>query len=89
MYKQVSKLLKLAFLDPDKRICDLTDVSDRFFAGLVTQIHEEQLNLPKEEQDYQPLAFFSGEFKSAQQRWTVLEEDNFAIVDTGAKVNYL
>jgi hypothetical protein len=37
--------------DPDKIICVLTDGSDRFYAGLVTQIHEEQLVLSMEEQD--------------------------------------
>jgi hypothetical protein len=54
--------ITLAFPDPDKRICVLTDASDRFFAGLVTQIDEEHLDLQMEEQDYQPLAFLSGEF---------------------------
>jgi hypothetical protein len=34
----------------------------------VTQIDEEQLDLPMEEQDHQPLAFLSGEFKGAQLR---------------------
>jgi hypothetical protein len=58
----------LAFLDLDKRICVLMDASDRFYAGLVTQLHEEQLDLPMEEQDQQPLAFLSGEFKGAQLR---------------------
>jgi RNase H-like domain found in reverse transcriptase len=67
----------LAFLAPDKRICVLTDASDRFYAGLVTQIHEEQLDSPMEEQDHQPLAFLSGEFKGAQQRWTVPEKEFF------------
>jgi hypothetical protein len=38
--------MTLAFPDPDKRICVLTDASDRFYAGFVTQIHEEQLDLP-------------------------------------------
>jgi RNase H-like domain found in reverse transcriptase len=33
--------MTLAFPDPDKRICVLTDASDRFYAGLVTQIDEE------------------------------------------------
>jgi hypothetical protein len=60
----------------------LTDASDRFYAGLVTQIQEEQLDLPMEEQDHQPLAFLSGEFKGVQQRWTVPEKKGFAIVDT-------
>jgi hypothetical protein len=39
----------------------------------VTQIDEEQLDLSMEEQDHQPLAFLSGEFKGAQLRWTVPE----------------
>jgi RNase H-like domain found in reverse transcriptase len=60
--------MTLAFPDPGKRICVLTHASDRFYAGLVTQIDEEQLDLPMEEQDHQPLAFLSGEFKGAQQR---------------------
>jgi RNase H-like domain found in reverse transcriptase len=81
--------MTLAFPDPDKRICVLTDASDRFYAGLVTQIEEEQLYPPMEEQDHQPLAFLSGEFKGVQLRWTAPEKECFAIVDTVTKVNYL
>jgi RNase H-like domain found in reverse transcriptase len=55
----------------------------------VTQIDEEQLDLPMEEQDHQPLAFLPGEFKGAQLRWTVPEKEGFAIVDTVTKVDYL
>jgi hypothetical protein len=40
------KSMTFAFADLDKRICVLTDASDRFYAGLVTQIDEEQLDLP-------------------------------------------
>jgi hypothetical protein len=79
----------LAFPDPDKRICVLMDPSDRFYAGLVTQIHEEQLDLPMEEQDHQPLAFLSGEFKGAQIPWTVPEKEGFAVVNTVTKIDYL
>jgi RNase H-like domain found in reverse transcriptase len=61
--------MTLAFSDPDKRICVLTDISDRFYAGLVTQIDEEQLDPRMEDQDHQPPAFLSGEFKGAQLRW--------------------
>jgi hypothetical protein len=50
--------MRLAFTDPNKRICVLTNASDRFNAGSVTQIDEDQLDLPAEEQDHQPLAFF-------------------------------
>jgi RNase H-like domain found in reverse transcriptase len=85
----IIKSMTLAFPDPDKRICDFTDASDRFYAGLMTQIHEEQLYVPMEKQDHQPLAFLSGEFKGAQLRWTVPEKEGFAIVDTVTKVDYL
>jgi hypothetical protein len=60
--------MTLAFPDPDKRIFVLTDASDRFYSGLVTQIDEEQLDLPMDEQDHQPLALLSGDFKGAQLR---------------------
>jgi RNase H-like domain found in reverse transcriptase len=81
--------MTLAFPYPDKRICVLTGAWDRFYAGLVTQIDEEQLGLPMEEQDHQPLAFLSGEFKGAQLRWKVPEKEGFATVDTVTKVDYL
>jgi hypothetical protein len=42
-----------------------------------------------EEQDHQPLAFLSGEFKGVLLRWTVPEKKSFAIVDTKTKVSYL
>jgi hypothetical protein len=79
----------VAFSDPEKRICVLTGSSDRLCDDLVTQINDEQLDLPMEEQDHQPLAFLLGEFKGAQLRWTVPEKKCFAIVDTVTKMDYL
>jgi RNase H-like domain found in reverse transcriptase len=83
------KSMTLAFPDQDKRICVLTDAFDRFYAGLVTQIDEELLDLLIKEQNHQPLACLSGEFKGAQLRWTVPKKEGFAIVDTVTKVDYL
>jgi hypothetical protein len=85
----IMESMNLAFPDIYKRTCVSTDASDRFYAGLVIQIDEEQLYLPMEEQDHQPLAFLSGEFKGAQLRWTVPAKEGFAIVDTVTKVDYL
>jgi RNase H-like domain found in reverse transcriptase len=45
------------------------------------------LYLQMEEQDHQPLAFLSGEFKGAQLRWTVPAKEGLAIVDTVTKVD--
>jgi RNase H-like domain found in reverse transcriptase len=85
----IMESMTLTFPDRDKRICVLTDASDRYYAGLVTQIHEEQLDLPMEKQDHQSLAFLSVEFKGAQLRWTVLEKEDFAIVDKVIKAGYV
>jgi hypothetical protein len=85
----IMESMTLAFPDPDKKICVLTDAPDFFYAALMTQTHKEHLDHAMEEQDHQPLAFLSGEFKSAQLRWTVPEKEGFAIVGTVTKVDYL
>jgi RNase H-like domain found in reverse transcriptase len=64
----VMESMALAFPDPDKRIFVLTDASNLFYSGLVTQIHEDKIDLFIEEQNHRPLALLSGEFKGAQQR---------------------
>jgi RNase H-like domain found in reverse transcriptase len=81
--------MTLDFPDPDKRICVLTDAFYCFYAVLVAQIHEQQLDLPVEEQDHHPLAILSGEVKGAQLRWTVPEKEDFAIFDTVTKMDHL
>jgi hypothetical protein len=44
--------MTLAFPYPDKRICVMTDAFICFYASLVTQVDEEQLDLLMEEQDH-------------------------------------
>jgi hypothetical protein len=56
--------MTLAFPDPDKKICVLTDASNRFYAGLVTQRHEEQLYLPMEVKDHSLLRFCQASSKA-------------------------
>jgi RNase H-like domain found in reverse transcriptase len=69
--------MTLALPDPDKRICVLTDASDRFYAGLVSQIDEEQLDLLMEEQDHQPLAFFVRRVQRRATRMDSTREERF------------
>jgi hypothetical protein len=47
LQEAIMESMTLSFPNPDKRICVLTDAPDRFYVGLVTQIDEEQLDLPK------------------------------------------
>jgi hypothetical protein len=85
----IADSMTMAYPDPSKRICVLTDASERFYAGIVTQVDKSQLDLPIEQQDHQPLAFVSGEFKGAQLRWTVPEKEGFAVVDVVTKMDYI
>jgi RNase H-like domain found in reverse transcriptase len=65
----IMESMTLAFPDTGKRICVLTDASDRCYAGLVTQIHEENLDLPMEEQDHQSCVFV----RRVQRRATTMD----------------
>jgi hypothetical protein len=56
--------MTLSFPDPDKRICVLTDASDRFYDGLMTQIHEEQLDLPINSKTTSLLRFWQASSKA-------------------------
>jgi hypothetical protein len=56
--------MTLAFPHPDKSICVLTDASDRFYAGLVTQIHEEQLDRRMESDTTSHLRFWLASSKA-------------------------
>jgi hypothetical protein len=47
----IMESMTLALPDIVKRICVLTNASDCFYAGLVTQIDEEHLDLSMKEQD--------------------------------------
>jgi hypothetical protein len=42
----IMESMTLTFPDPDKGISVVTGSSDRLYAGLMTQIHEEQLIIP-------------------------------------------
>jgi RNase H-like domain found in reverse transcriptase len=85
----IADSMTMAYPDPSKRICVLTDASERFYAGIVTQVDESQLDLPIEQQDHQPLSFVYGEFKGAPLRWTVPEKEGFAVVDVVTKMDYI
>jgi hypothetical protein len=66
----------------------LTDVSDRFYAGLVTKIHEEQLDLPIEEQDHQSLVFCQASSKARNNDGKHQRRKFFAIVSTVIMLDY-
>jgi RNase H-like domain found in reverse transcriptase len=59
--------------DPRQRICVFTDASDAFYSGMITQAPEHHLYLPVHDQQRQPLAFTSDNFRGSREIWTIPE----------------
>jgi hypothetical protein len=78
-----------AHSDPKQRICVLTDASDAFYSGMITQVPVHHLDLPVHDQQHQLLAFTSGRFRGSQERWTIPEKEAFAVIETVTKHSYL
>jgi hypothetical protein len=69
MQNQLRNLAVMAYPNPEKVLCVFADASDEFYGGMITQIEKANLELSVDHQRHEPLAFFSGAFKGAQQRW--------------------
>ncbi|MEM7504931.1 MAG: RNase H-like domain-containing protein [Pseudomonadota bacterium] len=89
LQESLSRSVKLSFLRADRVVCVYTDASDALWAGVVTQLPPDQLDLPREQQQHEPLAFVGAEFKGAQRSWTTFEKEAYAIYRTFYKLDYL
>ena len=56
---------------------------------MVTQISEEQLQFPLEEQQHEPLEFIGKAFSDTEQSWTTYEKEGFAILKRFVKFDYV
>jgi RNase H-like domain found in reverse transcriptase len=65
------------------------DASDEFYGGTITQIEKADLELSVDHQRHEPLAFCSGAFKGAQQRWGTPEKEGFALIQVVVTFDYL
>ncbi|CAN8061293.1 unnamed protein product [Agarophyton chilense] len=63
--------------------------SNNHWAGVVTQTSPETLKKPFAEQKHEPLAFLGNTFKDAQTNWSTYEQEDYAIVKTFDKLDYL
>lgn len=82
MKEQLRTLKTITFPGPNKVICVFSDASEQLFAGIITLILPEDLNLPLERQHHEPFAFSSGVLKGSELRWTVPEKECFELVHT-------
>jgi hypothetical protein len=53
------------------------------------QVPFEDLSLPLGEQRHQSLAFISGAFTGASERWSIMEKEAFAVVESCKRLDYI
>lgn len=66
--------VKLAFRREDHSLCVYTDASEGFWAAVITQTKEEQLETKVNEQQHEAMAFLGGTFTGVQRNWTLYEK---------------
>lgn len=81
--------VKLDFRKPSHPICLFTDASEDFWARIVTQTEERQLEQKMNKQQQKPMAFLGGRFAGAQKNWTAYEKEAYTIVQTFEWMNGL
>ncbi len=84
--QMLAKAACLAHPDPEKSVCVFTDASERHWCTLVTQVSMDNREKQVEDQDHEPLFFLSGTFSGAAERWSIVEKETFAIVETFRRV---
>jgi RNase H-like domain found in reverse transcriptase/Integrase zinc binding domain/Chromo (CHRromatin Organisation MOdifier) domain len=82
-------VVTLAHANPQHIACLFTDASETNWGAILTQVPPSDLDLPFEEQRHEPLAFLSGSFKKAASRWSVLEKEAFALIESVLRLDYL
>uniref|UniRef100_H3H555 Reverse transcriptase n=1 Tax=Phytophthora ramorum TaxID=164328 RepID=H3H555_PHYRM len=82
-------MVPLAHPSPTADLCLYSDASNDYWGAVVTMLDPEELKLPRAEQHHRPLAFLSGRFVGAAQRWPTIEKEAFAIVEAVRRLEYL
>jgi RNase H-like domain found in reverse transcriptase/Reverse transcriptase (RNA-dependent DNA polymerase) len=86
---QLANAVRLAHPKSGHTLCLFTDASDTHWPGILTQVPADQMDLPTEDQDHQPLAFQSGAFKGASERWSTVEKEGYALVESLDRFDFL
>ena len=79
----------LAHPDPQQVFCLFTDASNTSWGAILTQIPEEDLDLPVHEQRHTPLQFLGGRFTKTERHWHVLEREAYALVTSCVRLEHL
>lgn len=89
--EQLLHAVKTARRDPKQTLFLCTDVSDAFWAGVVTECSPAELKKDVNAQQHDPLGFLVRASSGTQQHWStyMYEREAFAIVASMRKMDYL
>jgi RNase H-like domain found in reverse transcriptase len=87
--KAIVDRVTLSHPDPIKSLVLHTDASQEYFAGILTQIPEEDLDKEADDKRHEPLAFVSGRFSGPSLNWSVPEKEAYAILFGMTRLRYL
>ncbi len=85
----LANAVRLLHLDPEQELCVFTDASNRHCRAVVTQIPSADRGRPIEDKAHQPLMFLSGTFTGAAERYAIIENEVFALVETVKRADYM
>ncbi|ETV82531.1 hypothetical protein H257_05134 [Aphanomyces astaci] len=66
--------------DPNRMVCLHTDAREGYWEAIATQVPVEDLALAAIDRRYESLAFLSGAFRGASERWPIVEKEAFAVI---------
>eukprot|EP00924_Labyrinthula_sp_SR-Ha-C_P009383 snap_masked-scaffold_2-processed-gene-22.28-mRNA-1 protein AED:0.27 eAED:0.27 QI:0/0/0/0.5/1/1/2/0/248 len=80
----------LAVYDPNEALCILTDVSIKYWSGIVTQCKYEELGKKEvEKQIHKPIMFFSGKFEGSPCKWHISSKELYPLIHVCKRLDYL
>lgn len=85
----IAQSVKLAHPKRDSDLCLFSDASESHWSSVLTQTNRLGRNRPIDEQEHDPLSFLSGSFKGASARWSIVEKEAFAIVESMQRLEYM
>ncbi len=80
--------IQQAFYNEGWETCVITDASEGFWGGFITQVEHWDDSKPVWEQKHNIIAVFSGAFDTSQMRWSTSERESYPIVQAFTKFDY-
>lgn len=78
--EMLSHSAMLAYPDPSKQLCMLSDASDTGWGLVITQVGQWKHDTPIQEQQHELLICMGGSFSGSALNWSVIEKESFPIV---------